>query len=55
VDPHQYAQIGVRCFVLVSTDKAVAPATVLGASKARAELARAGARARYPAPSPTSA
>ena len=31
---------GTRAFVLVSTDKAVAPATVMGASKALAEWAR---------------
>jgi FlaA1/EpsC-like NDP-sugar epimerase len=32
-------QTGVKVFVLVSTDKAVAPATVMGASKALAEFA----------------
>ena len=37
-----------RRFVLVSTDKAVEPATVMGASKALAELALEGACARYP-------
>ena len=31
--------MGTRVFVLVSTDKAVAPATVMGASKALAEWA----------------
>ena len=40
---------GVRTFVLVSTDKAVAPATVMGASKALAEWAVEAADARYPA------
>jgi FlaA1/EpsC-like NDP-sugar epimerase len=39
---------GVRIFVLVSTDKAVAPATVMGASKALAEWAVEAADARYP-------
>ena len=39
---------GVRAFVLVSTDKAVAPATVMGASKALAEWAVEAADARYP-------
>jgi len=40
---------GVRTFVLVSTDKAVAPATVMGASKALAEWAVEAADGRYPA------
>ena len=40
---------GVRAFVLVSTDKAVAPATVMGASKALAEWAVEAADSRYPA------
>ena len=40
---------GVRTFVLVSTDKAVAPATVMGASKALAEWAVEAADSRYPA------
>jgi FlaA1/EpsC-like NDP-sugar epimerase len=39
---------GVRTFVLVSTDKAVAPATVMGASKALSEWAVEAADARYP-------
>jgi FlaA1/EpsC-like NDP-sugar epimerase len=39
---------GVRAFILVSTDKAVAPATVMGASKALAEWAVEAADARYP-------
>ncbi len=39
---------GVRSFVLVSTDKAVAPATVMGASKALAEWACEAADARFP-------
>ncbi|HLH14510.1 MAG TPA: nucleoside-diphosphate sugar epimerase/dehydratase [Solirubrobacteraceae bacterium] len=39
----------VARFVLVSTDKAVAPATVMGASKALAELALEAAAARFPA------
>jgi FlaA1/EpsC-like NDP-sugar epimerase len=39
---------GVLAFVLVSTDKAVAPATVMGASKALAEWAVEAAGARYP-------
>ncbi len=41
-------ELGVGRFVLVSTDKAVAPATVMGASKALAELALEGAAARFP-------
>jgi FlaA1/EpsC-like NDP-sugar epimerase len=39
---------GVGVFVLVSTDKAVAPATVMGASKALAEWAVEAAGARHP-------
>jgi FlaA1/EpsC-like NDP-sugar epimerase len=39
---------GTKVFVLVSTDKAVAPATVMGASKALAEWAVEAAEARYP-------
>jgi FlaA1/EpsC-like NDP-sugar epimerase len=38
---------GTRAFVLVSTDKAVAPATVMGASKALAEWAVEAADAHY--------
>ena len=38
----------VKRFVLVSTDKAVTPATVMGASKALAEYAVEGAQQRYP-------
>jgi FlaA1/EpsC-like NDP-sugar epimerase len=41
-------EAGARKFVLVSTDKAVAPATVMGASKALAEFALDAARARFP-------
>jgi FlaA1/EpsC-like NDP-sugar epimerase len=41
-------ELGVRRFVLVSTDKAVAPATVMGASKALAEFALEEAAARHP-------
>jgi FlaA1/EpsC-like NDP-sugar epimerase len=41
-------EAGVRTFVLVSTDKAVAPATVMGASKALAEWALEAADARWP-------
>jgi FlaA1/EpsC-like NDP-sugar epimerase len=40
---------GVETFVLVSTDKAVKPATVMGASKALAEWAVEAAASRYPA------
>src|SRR4051794_29792268 len=40
--------IGTKIFVLVSTDKAVAPATVMGASKALAEWAIEAADCRYP-------
>jgi len=39
---------GTEVFVLVSTDKAVSPATVMGASKALAEWAVEAADARYP-------
>ena len=41
------ASSGVTRFVLVSTDKAVAPATVMGASKALAEFALEAATARF--------
>ena len=47
--PRSPATSGVRAFILVSTDKAVAPATVMGASKALAEWAVEAADARYPA------
>ena len=40
--------IGTKAFVLISTDKAVAPATVMGASKALAEWAVEAADRRYP-------
>ena len=40
--------VGTKVFVQVSTDKAVAPATVMGASKALAEWAVEAADARYP-------
>ena len=43
---HVAGELGVRRFVLVSTDKAVAPATVMGASKALAEFALEAATAR---------
>jgi FlaA1/EpsC-like NDP-sugar epimerase len=39
---------GTKVFVLVSTDKAVEPATVMGASKALAEWAVEAADTRYP-------
>jgi len=45
---HVAGQHGARRFVLVSTDKAVAPATVMGASKALAEFALEAATARFP-------
>jgi FlaA1/EpsC-like NDP-sugar epimerase len=45
---HVSGEVGVQCFVLVSTDKAVAPATVMGASKALAEFALEAATARFP-------
>ena len=41
-------EAGVGRFVLVSTDKAVTPATVMGASKAMAELAVESAAQRWP-------
>jgi FlaA1/EpsC-like NDP-sugar epimerase len=42
------AETGVKRFVLVSTDKAVSPATAMGASKALAEWAVEAAQHRYP-------
>ncbi|MGA2469589.1 MAG: nucleoside-diphosphate sugar epimerase/dehydratase [Solirubrobacteraceae bacterium] len=42
-------QLGVDAFVLISTDKAVSPATVMGASKALAECAVEAAQRRFPA------
>lgn len=44
---HVAGELGVQRFVLVSTDKAVAPATVMGASKALAEFALEAATARF--------
>lgn len=41
-------EMGVKRFVLVSTDKAVTPATVMGASKALAECAVEAAQQRFP-------
>ncbi len=41
-------EFGVENFVLISTDKAVKPATVMGASKALAEWAVEAMAARYP-------
>jgi FlaA1/EpsC-like NDP-sugar epimerase len=41
-------QAKVKSFVLVSTDKAVAPATVMGASKALAEFALEAEQSRFP-------
>ncbi len=46
---HVAGETGAARFVLVSTDKAVAPATVMGASKALAEFALEAAAARWPA------
>ncbi|HWW89802.1 MAG TPA: nucleoside-diphosphate sugar epimerase/dehydratase [Solirubrobacteraceae bacterium] len=45
---HVAGQQGATRFVLVSTDKAVAPATVMGASKALAEFALEAATERFP-------
>jgi FlaA1/EpsC-like NDP-sugar epimerase len=45
---HVAGQLGAGRFVLVSTDKAVAPATVMGASKALAEFALEEAAVRFP-------
>ena len=45
---HVAGELGIARFVLVSTDKAVAPATVMGASKALAEFALEAATARFP-------
>jgi FlaA1/EpsC-like NDP-sugar epimerase len=45
---HVAGELGAERFVLVSTDKAVAPATVMGASKALAEFALEAASARFP-------
>jgi FlaA1/EpsC-like NDP-sugar epimerase len=42
-------QLGLGAFVLVSTDKAVMPATVMGASKALAECAIDAAQRKFPA------
>jgi FlaA1/EpsC-like NDP-sugar epimerase len=44
---HVAGESGVGRFVLVSTDKAVTPATVMGASKALAEFALEAATARF--------
>ncbi len=45
---HISGQLDAKRFVLVSTDKAVQPATVMGASKALAEFALEAAAARFP-------
>ncbi|MEA2140047.1 MAG: hypothetical protein QOC91_146 [Solirubrobacteraceae bacterium] len=45
---HVAGEAQVQRFVLVSTDKAVAPATVMGASKALAEFALEPPTARFP-------
>jgi FlaA1/EpsC-like NDP-sugar epimerase len=45
---HVAGEAQVQRFVLVSTDKAVAPATVMGASKALAELALEPPTVRFP-------
>ncbi len=44
---HVAGEAGVQRFVLVSTDKAVSPATVMGASKALAEFALEASTARF--------
>jgi FlaA1/EpsC-like NDP-sugar epimerase len=44
---HVAGDLGAERFVLVSTDKAVSPATVMGASKALAEFALEAAAARF--------
>ncbi|HEY2719692.1 MAG TPA: nucleoside-diphosphate sugar epimerase/dehydratase [Solirubrobacteraceae bacterium] len=46
---HVAGEAQAQRFVLVSTDKAVAPATVMGASKALAEFALEASTARFPA------
>jgi FlaA1/EpsC-like NDP-sugar epimerase len=46
---HVAGESEVQRFVLVSTDKAVSPATVMGASKALAEFALEASTARFPA------
>jgi FlaA1/EpsC-like NDP-sugar epimerase len=46
---HIAGEHGASRFVLVSTDKAVAPATVMGASKALAEFALEATTAHFPA------
>jgi FlaA1/EpsC-like NDP-sugar epimerase len=45
---HVAGEAGAKRFVLISTDKAVAPATVMGASKALAEFAVEAAQQRWP-------
>jgi FlaA1/EpsC-like NDP-sugar epimerase len=45
---HVAGESGAGRFVLVSTDKAVSPATVMGASKALAEFSLEAATARFP-------
>jgi FlaA1/EpsC-like NDP-sugar epimerase len=45
---HIAGEYGAKRFVLVSTDKAVSPKTVMGASKALAEWAVEAAQARHP-------
>jgi FlaA1/EpsC-like NDP-sugar epimerase len=48
ITAHVAGEYGVGTFVLVSTDKAVSPATVMGASKALAEWAVEAAGAHHP-------